>query len=102
LPFPYPRDLPDPGIKPGFFYIADSLLSEPPGKPNLPQKPFLTLFLLGLKKKRKRKLKNREMQELALKFSEEQLSHHNTKQKGEFPLLIVGNHRGLIIITRYD
>ena len=32
LPFPSPRDLPDPGIKPGLLHWqADSLLSEPPG-----------------------------------------------------------------------
>ena len=33
---PSPRDLPDPGIKPGSPALeADSLLSEPPGKPIL-------------------------------------------------------------------
>ena len=33
LPFPSPRDLPDPGIKPGSFTVqADVLPSEPPGK----------------------------------------------------------------------
>ena len=36
LPFPSPGDLPDPGIKPGSPMLqADSLLSEPPGKPVL-------------------------------------------------------------------
>ena len=34
LPFPSPRDLPDPGIKPGSpTFLADSILSEPPEKP---------------------------------------------------------------------
>ena len=34
LPFPFPGDLPDPGIKPRSPALqADSLLSEPPGKP---------------------------------------------------------------------
>ena len=34
LPFPPPGDLSDPGIKPGSPALqADSLLSEPPGKP---------------------------------------------------------------------
>ena len=34
LPFPSPGDLPDPGIKPGSPVLqADSLPSEPPGKP---------------------------------------------------------------------
>ena len=34
LPFPSPGDLPDPGVKPGSPALqADSLLSEPPGKP---------------------------------------------------------------------
>ena len=34
LVFPSPGDLPDPGIEPGFPALqADSLLSEPPGKP---------------------------------------------------------------------
>ena len=34
LPFAYPGDLPDPGIEPRSPALrADSLLSEPPGKP---------------------------------------------------------------------
>ena len=34
LPFPSPRDLPDPGIEPGSPVLqVDSLLSEQPGKP---------------------------------------------------------------------
>ena len=34
LPCPPPGDLTDPGIKPGSLVLqADSLLSEPPGKP---------------------------------------------------------------------
>ena len=34
LPFPSPGDLPDPGIKPGSPALqADTLTSEPPGKP---------------------------------------------------------------------
>ena len=33
LPFPFPGDLPDPGIKPRSpFLQVDSLLPEPPGK----------------------------------------------------------------------
>ena len=36
LPFPSPGDLPDPGIKAGSpAFQADTLTSEPPGKPNL-------------------------------------------------------------------
>ena len=36
LPFPFPRDLPDPGIEPWFSMLqAKSLPSEPPGKPNV-------------------------------------------------------------------
>ena len=35
LPFPFPGDLLDPGIEPEFPALqADSLLSEPPGRPN--------------------------------------------------------------------
>ena len=35
LPFPSPRDLPNPGIKPGSPALkADVLTSEPPGKPH--------------------------------------------------------------------
>ena len=35
LPFPSPGDLPDPGIKSEYPALqADSLPSEPPGKPN--------------------------------------------------------------------
>ena len=34
LPFPSPGDLPDPGIEPGSLSLqADTLTSEPPGKP---------------------------------------------------------------------
>ena len=36
LPFPSPGDLPDPGIEPGSPALqADTLTSEPPGKPTL-------------------------------------------------------------------
>ena len=36
LPFPSPGDLPDPGIEPGSPALqADTLPSEPPGKPKL-------------------------------------------------------------------
>ena len=36
LPFSSPGDLPDPGIEPGFSALqADSLPSEPPGKPSM-------------------------------------------------------------------
>ena len=36
LPFPSPRDLPDPGIEPRSPALeVDSLPSEPPGKPSL-------------------------------------------------------------------
>ena len=36
LPFPSPGDLPDPGIEPGSpTFQADSLPSEPPGKPHI-------------------------------------------------------------------
>ena len=36
LPFPSPGDLPNPGIQPGSPSLqADSLLSEPPGKPKV-------------------------------------------------------------------
>ena len=35
LPFPFPGDLPDPGIEPGSPTLqADALPSEPPGKPS--------------------------------------------------------------------
>ena len=37
LPFPSPEDLPDRGIEPGHSTLqADSLSSEPPGKPKHP------------------------------------------------------------------
>ena len=42
LPFPSPGDLPDPGIEPGSPALqADSLPSEPPGKPELKGYAFL-------------------------------------------------------------
>ena len=45
--FPSPEDLPNPGIEPRSpALLADSLLSEPPGKPKGPLKgrPVLTCF----------------------------------------------------------
>ena len=42
LPFPSPGDLPDPGIEPGSPTLqADTLLSEPPGKPRMCQRHTL-------------------------------------------------------------
>ena len=47
LPFPSPRDLPDPGIKPGSpTWQADSLPSDPPGK--------LSMGEIALSKKKKK------------------------------------------------
>ena len=44
LPFPSPGDLPDPGIEPGSPTLeADALTSEPPGKPNNPAIPLLSM-----------------------------------------------------------
>ena len=43
LPFPFPGDLPGPGIKPR---QADSLPSEPPGKPEQIEKHII-LHLIG-------------------------------------------------------
>ena len=37
LPFPFPEDLPNPGIEPGSLALqADALPSEPPGKSHIP------------------------------------------------------------------
>ena len=42
LPFPFLGDLPDPGVEPRSPALqADSLLSEPPGKPLLLALPIL-------------------------------------------------------------
>ena len=54
LLFPSPGDLPDPGIEPGSPTLqADSLPSEPPGKPKLYYRVFLNveinLNLIGLR-----------------------------------------------------
>ena len=52
LPFPFPGDLPDPGIEPRSPALqADALLSEPPGKPFLAEWcriNFLIFSFLGL------------------------------------------------------
>ena len=49
LPFPSPRDLPDPGIKPRSPALqADALTSEPPGKPIYFLRPILTTALILL------------------------------------------------------
>ena len=49
LPFPFPRDHPNPGIKPRSLALqADSLLSEPPGKPVLYSRfPLIIYFIHG-------------------------------------------------------
>ena len=45
LPFPSPGDLPNPGIEPTYpAFQADSLLSEPPGKPNNQNNNFTLLL----------------------------------------------------------
>ena len=45
LPFPSPRDLPNPGIEPGSPALqADTLLSEPPGKPSVISKATTKLY----------------------------------------------------------
>ena len=54
LPFPSPGDLPNPGIEPGSPALpADTLSSEPPGKPqsnhNFPQIKWLDLTLKYIK-----------------------------------------------------
>ena len=47
LPFPSPRDLPNPGIGPRSLPLqAVSLLSEPPGKPV--QEPYMSGAMLGI------------------------------------------------------
>ena len=49
LPFPSPGDLPDPGIEPRSPALqADSLTSEPPGKPRLPLESALNLVIQWL------------------------------------------------------
>ena len=46
VPFPSPGDLPNPGIKPGSPSLqANSLPTEPPGKPLL--KLYLYLFIIN-------------------------------------------------------
>ena len=46
-PFPSPEDLPDPGIEPGSPTLqADSLPSEPPGKPLFLPSAFIDFFIL--------------------------------------------------------
>ena len=45
LPFPSPGDLPNPGIEPGSPTLqADSLPSEPPGKPHCGQIDIFIIF----------------------------------------------------------
>ena len=51
LPFPFPGDLPNPGIEPGFPALkVDSLPAEPPGKPIIISTvaPFFHLRLLRI------------------------------------------------------
>ena len=52
LPFPSPGDPPDPGIEPGSPALqADSLLSEPLGKPKVVTKMYSSIFTLYKTKK---------------------------------------------------
>ena len=47
FPFSSPGDLPDPGIEPGSPALpADTLTSEPPGKPNATYKPAIIKLLI--------------------------------------------------------
>ena len=63
LPFPSPGDLPDPGIEPGSPALqADSLPSEPPGKPP-------TVWTIIFKKKKGKKTK--EIQKLLLQLCQQ-------------------------------
>ena len=49
LPFLSPRDLPDPGIKPGSPALqAGALASEPPGKPRNSRGPSKCRELMGV------------------------------------------------------
>ena len=52
LPFPFPGDLPDPGIEPRSPALqVDALTSEPPGKPNytsIKKREILDVFKLSL------------------------------------------------------
>ena len=59
LPFPSPGDLPDPGIKPRFpTFQADSLPSEPPGKPEL---VLLELRICQARRKEEEKREGKEI-----------------------------------------
>ena len=50
LPFTSPEDLPDPGTEPGSRTLkADSLPSEPPGKPKVLEGIIITLNVNNLK-----------------------------------------------------
>ena len=49
LPFPSPGDLPDPGIEPRSPALqADSLLTEPPGKPNIYNKAMQLVTVISI------------------------------------------------------
>ena len=49
LPFPFPGDLPNPGIEPGSPTLwADALLSEPPGNPPKIWNTLTLVFPMGL------------------------------------------------------
>ena len=46
LPFPIPRDFPNPGIKPRSPALqTDTLLSEPPGKPLILKKCLINILI---------------------------------------------------------
>ena len=75
LPFPSPGDLPDPGIEAGSPALqANSLPSEPPGKPPIQNKKFFFFFL-------KREWEERSVSNM------DWLSVKNPEQQKSFPLI---------------
>jgi len=83
LPCPSPGDLPNPGIEPGSLELqAESLLSEPPGKPRfnvIPMKiPMALFFLTEITNHAKTCMKPKRPQTVNLEKEEQNWRHHTS------------------------
>ena len=80
LPFPSPGDLPNPGIKPRSpTFQADSLPSEPPGKPEL---VLLELRICQARRKEEERREGKEIEGLC-KGYQQKLGKEGSKDTGE-------------------
>ena len=82
LPCPSPGDLPNPGIEPGSLELqAESLLSEPPGKPRfnvISMKIPMALFFTEITNRAKTCMKQKGPQIVNLEKEKQNWRHHTS------------------------